>query len=62
MADETGDSPKPKARTPRKPQRVRLVNDDRRNGQHGVVATPLEKDVDAWLEKGWRREDPTKTG
>lgn len=39
-----------------KPQRVELVNADKRNGRIGEVARPFEKDVAAWLGKGWQRK------
>tara|TARA_R110000787_G_scaffold6179_10_gene21991 strand:+ start:1034 stop:1210 length:177 start_codon:yes stop_codon:yes gene_type:complete len=34
---------------PRAPSRARLIN------KAGAGATPLEKDVDAWLKIGWHR-------
>lgn len=36
---------------PLKPKRVKLTN------KAGATATPLEKDVDAWLAIGWVRAD-----
>ncbi|MFY0682616.1 MAG: hypothetical protein JXR13_18735 [Thalassovita sp.] len=46
-----------KKATPRKsnPRRVAVVNKHRRNGPIGAQAKPLEKDVNAWLAKGWVR-------
>lgn len=38
-----------------KPQRAELVNMDKRNGPIGQIARPFEKDVAAWLGKGWQR-------
>lgn len=39
-----------------KPQRVELVNTDKRNGTIGQTARPFETDLDAWLAKGWTRK------
>ena len=42
-------SPKqqPKADAPKAPQKVKLID------KAGNIATPWDKDVDAWLAKGW---------
>lgn len=53
-AKKTTPRPARKA-APQKPKRVELVNTDRRNGVIGEIARPLEKDIDAWLGKGWKR-------
>ncbi|WP_406646858.1 hypothetical protein QEZ52_00285 [Aliisedimentitalea scapharcae] len=58
MGDETDKQPKPKARATRKPARVDLVNQNRKNGVLGTTARVLEKDIDAWLAKGWQRANP----
>lgn len=44
---ENEEKPKP----PKAPQRVKLTN------KAGAGATPLAKDIDAWLAKGWFRAD-----
>ena len=41
---------------PTGPKRVELVNTKRQNGPIGATAHPLEKDIDAWLAKGWARK------
>lgn len=56
MTDEPAQEAKPKPRAPKKPQRAELVNMDKRNGQIGQIARPLEKDAAAWLGKGWQRK------
>ncbi|WP_152618409.1 hypothetical protein [Leisingera sp. ANG-Vp] len=38
------------------PKRVELVNTNKRNGQIGQTARPLETDAAAWLAKGWARK------
>lgn len=35
--------------------RVELVNAERSNGPIGATARVFEKDIDAWLAKGWTR-------
>lgn len=48
---------KPAAKkAPAQPQRVELVNMDKRNGPVGQIARPFEKDAAAWLGKGWQRK------
>ncbi|MEP1330558.1 hypothetical protein [Pseudophaeobacter sp.] len=46
----------PARKAPAKPERVELVNTKRQNGTVGAIARPLEKDVAAWLGKGWQRK------
>lgn len=47
---------KPKAKPkPRKPQRVEMVNTDKRNGLLGAVARPFEGDTPKWEARGWKR-------
>ncbi|NKX40345.1 hypothetical protein HGG71_02555 [Rhodobacteraceae bacterium R_SAG2] len=56
MTTKKAPTRKPAAkRAPAKPQRAELVNMDKRNGPIGQIARPLEKDVAAWLGKGWQR-------
>lgn len=47
---------KPAPKKPTAPKRVRLRNTRAGNGMIGAIATPLEKDAAAWLERGWVRD------
>lgn len=49
---ESTETPKPKTRTARKPQRVEIKD------ARGNIARPFEKDIDVWLAKGWKRVNP----
>lgn len=52
MADEDKTVEAPKKAKPKKPQRIAIVD------ARGNVAQPFEKDLDAWLAKGWRLMQP----
>jgi hypothetical protein len=49
MIEKDFEEVKPKPRAPKKPQRVEVID------KRGNIARPFEKDIDAWLGKGWQR-------